>query len=45
MQGSAGGQIDILIDTATNTLQLAAFQKAAIEKWWPIIKAANIKPK
>ena len=23
---------------------LAAFQKAEIDKWWPIIKAANIKP-
>jgi tripartite-type tricarboxylate transporter receptor subunit TctC len=23
---------------------LAAYQKAEIEKWWPIIKAANIKP-
>jgi DNA-binding transcriptional LysR family regulator len=22
----------------------AAFQKTEIEKWWPIIKAANIKP-
>ena len=22
---------------------LAAFQKAEIDKWWPIIKAANIK--
>jgi hypothetical protein len=22
---------------------LAAFQKVEIEKWWPIIKAANIK--
>ena len=22
---------------------LAAFQKAEIEKWWPIIKAADIK--
>ncbi len=22
---------------------LAAFQKAEIEKWWPIIKAAGIK--
>jgi tripartite-type tricarboxylate transporter receptor subunit TctC len=22
---------------------LAAFQKAEIEKWWPIIKSANIK--
>ena len=24
---------------------LGAFQKAEIEKWWPIIKAANIKGK
>ena len=23
---------------------LAVHQKAEIEKWWPIIKAANIKP-
>ncbi len=23
---------------------LAAFHKAETEKWWPIIKAANIKP-
>ena len=23
---------------------LGAFHKAEIEKWWPIIKAANIKP-
>jgi tripartite-type tricarboxylate transporter receptor subunit TctC len=23
---------------------LAALQQADIEKWWPIIKAANIKP-
>jgi tripartite-type tricarboxylate transporter receptor subunit TctC len=23
---------------------LAAFHKAEIEQWWPIIKAANIKP-
>ena len=23
---------------------LGAFQKAEIEKWWPIIKAAGIKP-
>jgi hypothetical protein len=22
---------------------LGAFQKAEIEKWWPIIKAANVK--
>ena len=35
------------IDVATREQQtpqgLAAFQKAEIEKWWPIIKAANIK--
>jgi tripartite-type tricarboxylate transporter receptor subunit TctC len=23
---------------------LAALQKADIEKWWPIIKAANVRP-
>ena len=23
---------------------LAAYQKAEIEKWWPIVKAAGIKP-
>jgi tripartite-type tricarboxylate transporter receptor subunit TctC len=23
---------------------LAAFHKAEIEQWWPIIKAANVKP-
>ena len=23
---------------------LAAFQKAEIDKWWPIIKAAGVKP-
>lgn len=23
---------------------LAAFQKAETQRWWPIIKAANIKP-
>jgi hypothetical protein len=22
---------------------LAAYQKAEIEKWWPLVKAANIK--
>ncbi len=35
------------IDVATREQQtpqgLAAFQKAEIEKWWPIIKAANIR--
>jgi hypothetical protein len=25
------------------TLALAAFNQAEIDKWWPIIKAANIK--
>jgi tripartite-type tricarboxylate transporter receptor subunit TctC len=23
---------------------LAAYQKAEIEKWWPVVKAAGIKP-
>jgi len=23
---------------------LGAFHKAEVEKWWPIIKAANVKP-
>jgi hypothetical protein len=23
---------------------LGAYHKAEIEKWWPVIKAANIKP-
>ena len=23
---------------------LAAYQKAEIEQWWPIVRAANIKP-
>jgi hypothetical protein len=23
---------------------LASYQRADIERWWPIIKAANIKP-
>jgi tripartite-type tricarboxylate transporter receptor subunit TctC len=38
---------DLGLDLATREQQspegLAAFQKAEIEKWWPIIKAANIK--
>jgi len=36
------------LDVATKEQQtpegLAAFQKAEIEKWWPIIKASGIKP-
>lgn len=36
------------LDVATREQQtpegLAAFQKAEIEKWWPIIKASGIKP-
>jgi tripartite-type tricarboxylate transporter receptor subunit TctC len=35
------------LDVATKQQQtpegLAAFQKAEIDKWWPIIKSANIK--
>jgi tripartite-type tricarboxylate transporter receptor subunit TctC len=38
---------DLGIDVATRAQQtpegLAAFQKAEIEKWWPIIKAAGIR--
>jgi tripartite-type tricarboxylate transporter receptor subunit TctC len=38
---------DLGLDIASREQQspegLAAFQKAEIEKWWPIIKAANIK--
>jgi hypothetical protein len=29
--------------STTCALALGAYQKAEIEKWWPIIKAANIK--
>src|SRR6266581_1254627 len=36
------------LDVASRAQQtpegLAAFQKAEIEKWWPIIRAANVKP-
>jgi tripartite-type tricarboxylate transporter receptor subunit TctC len=39
--------LDLGLDIASRDLQstegLAAFQKAEIDKWWPIIKAANIK--
>jgi tripartite-type tricarboxylate transporter receptor subunit TctC len=38
---------DLGLDLASREQQtpegLAAFQKAEIDKWWPIIKAANIK--
>jgi tripartite-type tricarboxylate transporter receptor subunit TctC len=38
---------DLGLDVAARELQtpegLAAFHKAEIEKWWPIIKAAGIK--
>jgi tripartite-type tricarboxylate transporter receptor subunit TctC len=38
---------DLGLDVASPTQQtpegLAAFHKAEVEKWWPIIKAANIK--
>jgi tripartite-type tricarboxylate transporter receptor subunit TctC len=38
---------DLGIDVASRAQQtpegLAAFQKAEIEKWWPIIKAAGIR--
>jgi tripartite-type tricarboxylate transporter receptor subunit TctC len=39
---------DLGMDIPPRDLQtpegLAAFHKAEIEKWWPIIKAANVKP-
>jgi len=38
---------DLGLDVAPRELQspegLAAFHKAEIEKWWPVIKGANIK--
>jgi tripartite-type tricarboxylate transporter receptor subunit TctC len=37
---------DLGLETATPALQtpegLGAFQKAEVDKWWPIIKAAHI---
>jgi tripartite-type tricarboxylate transporter receptor subunit TctC len=40
--------IELGLDVATKQQQtpegLAAFQKAEIDKWWPIIKASGIKP-
>jgi hypothetical protein len=34
---------DIPIPEDQTPLSLSRFQKAEIEKWWPIVKAANIK--
>jgi tripartite-type tricarboxylate transporter receptor subunit TctC len=38
---------DLGLDTASREQQspegLAAFHEAEVKKWWPIIKAANIK--
>jgi tripartite-type tricarboxylate transporter receptor subunit TctC len=40
--------VELGLDVASREQQtpegLAAFQKAEIEKWWPIIRAANVKP-
>ena len=35
--------LDIASDGQRTPEWLAAFHKTEIEKWWPIIKAANIK--
>jgi tripartite-type tricarboxylate transporter receptor subunit TctC len=46
--GLAARLAELGLDVASPEQQtpegLAAFHKAEIEKWWPIIKAANIKP-
>ncbi len=36
--------LDIPLRDQQTPEALAALQRAEIEKWWPIIKAANIKP-
>jgi hypothetical protein len=36
-------QIIVPLSLALATRASGTFQKAEIEKWWPIIKAANIK--
>jgi tripartite-type tricarboxylate transporter receptor subunit TctC len=41
---SAEQGLDILPRDQQTPEALAAFQKAEIEKWWPIIRAANVKP-
>jgi tripartite-type tricarboxylate transporter receptor subunit TctC len=35
--------LDIVSRERQTPAALAAFQKAEIDKWWPVIKAANIK--
>jgi tripartite-type tricarboxylate transporter receptor subunit TctC len=40
----AGLGVEIFPPERQTPQALAAFQKAEIEKWWPIIKAAGIKP-
>jgi tripartite-type tricarboxylate transporter receptor subunit TctC len=35
--------IDVAAREQQTPAGLAAFYKAEVEKWWPIIKAANIK--
>ena len=39
---------ELALDTPARAQQtpeaLRAFQKSEADKWWPIIKAANIKP-
>jgi tripartite-type tricarboxylate transporter receptor subunit TctC len=39
----AGLGIDVASKEQQTPQGLAAFQEAEIRKWWPIIKAANIK--
>jgi tripartite-type tricarboxylate transporter receptor subunit TctC len=41
---TAAAMMQALADPKVQTPEgLAAFHKAEIEKWWPVIKAANIK--
>ena len=35
--------LDVASPNSRRPKGLAAFQKAEIEKWWPIIKAAGVK--
>jgi len=35
--------LDVATPEQTDSQGLAAFQEAEIKKWWPIIKASNIK--
>jgi hypothetical protein len=36
--------LDVAPDQQQTPEGLASFHKAEIEKWWPIIKAVNVKP-